>query len=74
MTFGKSREDKLINNNPSAKIIKIGPYIHYAQSILKTSEVNLQKKKYGKNMLVFIDHRDKFYQIVVEMIFIWLYS
>ena len=63
MTFGKSREDKLINNNPSAKIIKIGPYIHYAKSILKTSEVHLQKKKYGKSMLVFIDHSTKDLQL-----------
>ena len=63
VTFGKSREDKLVNNNPSAKIIKIGPYIHYTKSILKTSEVNLLKKKYGKTMLVFIDHSTKDFQL-----------
>ena len=44
ITFGQSRADKLINNNPLAKVIKIGPYIHYAKSILEANEVDQIKK------------------------------
>jgi hypothetical protein len=51
VTFGDHRT-RVYNKSTSKKIINVGPYIHYANSILNKTETDLLKNKLGKKVLL----------------------
>ncbi len=55
ITFSKYREE-VLKRHTGKDIIPIGPYIHYAQSYLSEEEKKKEKKRLGKNLLVFPTH------------------
>ena len=55
ITFGSSRVKHLLPV-ATVPVIPIGPYIHYAQSLLDENEIKKIKKKNGKTLLVFPTH------------------
>lgn len=59
ITFGDYREKVLLNSNlikEETEIVKIGPYIQYAKSLLSSEERTLLKNELGKTLLVFPSH------------------
>ena len=56
LTFSNYREKFIRNEYPLKKIIKIGPYIHYANAILNEKNYSDVKQKLGKILLVFPFH------------------
>lgn len=57
LTFSDYREQLIKRKYTDAlNIVKIGPYIHYAESLLSFSELNALKKNLGKTLLVFPFH------------------
>lgn len=59
LTFGDYREKMLKNGLINKKIVKIGPYIHYANFLLSDEELKKIKNKLGKVLLVFPSHSMK---------------
>ena len=55
ITFGDYREKQLIKKT-NKQIIKIGPYIHYADDYIDETEFNILKKELGRLLLVFPSH------------------
>lgn len=58
-TFGQYREEVLkeyFGNDTSKKIIKIGPYIHFAKDFYSDARLKKIKQKIGKTLLVFPTH------------------
>nr|WP_294925886.1 hypothetical protein [uncultured Flavobacterium sp.] len=56
LTFSEYREKYIINEYPSKRALKIGPYIHYAEALLNQRNYNDLKEKKGKILLVFPFH------------------
>jgi hypothetical protein len=60
ITFGDYREGMLAKNEnikrKEINILKIGPYIHYANSFHSADEIQTYKIKYGRILLVFPSH------------------
>lgn len=60
IVFSDCRKEKIANFFDKKKIkkeiIKVGPYIHYAESYLTTEEFFETKKELGKTLLVFPSH------------------
>lgn len=59
VTFGDYRQRMLENRLINKKIVKIGPYIHYANFVLSAEELEVLKKKLGRVLLVFPSHSVK---------------
>jgi hypothetical protein len=55
LTFSKYREERLKKATPK-EIHCIGPYIHYAPHYLSNKNLEREKKRLGKNFLVFPAH------------------
>jgi hypothetical protein len=55
ITFSDHRKN-IIQSKLDKHVIAIGPYIHYANSLLGESEIDNIKKKYGKILLFFFAH------------------
>lgn len=55
ITFSKNR-GKFLRKKTNKRISSIGPYIHYAQPSLTPKQFNKEKKRLGKNLLVFPVH------------------
>ena len=47
---------EIIERNVKKEAIPIGPYIHYAESLLSVEEIDEIKKKYGRILLFFPSH------------------
>lgn len=56
VTLSKNRKQTLQNLRVKKNIIPIGPYIHYSEPYLTSSEFVKLKKKIGKTLLVFPTH------------------
>lgn len=56
ITFSRVREMHLLNSNIGKKILPIGPFIHYADSLLNEVEIDDLKKCLGRVLLVFPSH------------------
>lgn len=56
ITFSHVREGHLLNSNIGKKILPIGPFIHYADSLLNEVELNNLKERLGRVLLVFPSH------------------
>ena len=56
VTFGSRRVKHLESGGINKEIIPIGPYIHYAQSILPQDEFQRVKRELGRVLLVFPSH------------------
>jgi len=59
LTFSDYREKILRTNtfiNDNLQIVKIGPYIQYAQPLLSSEEIKKSKETIGKTLLVFPSH------------------
>lgn len=56
ITFSKNREYHLKNAGIDKPILKIGPYIHYVNSLLSDFEMKQLKANYGKILTVFPSH------------------
>lgn len=54
-TLGQYRTT-LLNKTGDYMICNIGPYIHYAHSILSQTEIDIFKRKFGKTLVVFPSH------------------
>jgi hypothetical protein len=59
ITYGDQRVMHLENSKIDKSIIPIGPYIHYASSLLDDKQLMNQKAKLGRTLLVFPSHSDK---------------
>lgn len=55
ITFSKNRAE-FLKNKTRKKIFSIGPYIHYAQPSLTLKQIKKERKRLGKNLLVFPVH------------------
>lgn len=55
ITFGNYRK-KILENKTDCMVLKIGPYIHYAQEIWDDIKIEKIKKHNGKTLLVFPAH------------------
>lgn len=55
ITINKERE-QLISKKVGKPVHAVGPYIHYAESLLSNSQINEIKSKYGRILLVFPSH------------------
>jgi hypothetical protein len=58
ITFGSAREDH-IKKVTSKPVLKIGPYIHYADDFLSDLEFKAHKQDLGKTLTVFPSHSIK---------------
>ncbi|MDX6190119.1 hypothetical protein SGQ83_12230 [Flavobacterium sp. Fl-318] len=56
ITFSDYREKHISKEYPTKKIIKIGPYIHYVDSLLNNDDFKELKIRLGKTLLVFPFH------------------
>ena len=52
----KYRKNVLKKEKYYSKVYTIGPYIHYANSLLKEDELKAEKERLGKTLLVFPNH------------------
>ena len=59
ITFSANREKHIKVKIPNAKVLKIGPYIHYAQSLVTEDKFYTLKKELGSVLLVFPSHSVK---------------
>ncbi len=59
ITMSKGRQDILKEKLPHKKSIAIGPYIHYAPSLLTAEEMASLKKDLGRTLLVYPFHSMK---------------
>ena len=55
ITYSKERAH-FLSEATGKKVFSIGPYIYYAQDLLNDSEYETEKKRLGKNLLVFTAH------------------
>lgn len=56
ITMSEGRREILKAKLPHKESIAVGPYIHYAQSVLNTEEMQALKKDLGKTLLVYPFH------------------
>lgn len=56
ITFSDYRENHILKHTQKKSVIKIGPYIHYAKSLLKENEYAKIKIYIGKTLVVFPFH------------------
>ena len=56
LTFSENRKRHLLVNNVKKPIYPIGPYIHYADSILEREKIKELKEELGNTLLVFPSH------------------
>jgi hypothetical protein len=54
VTYSQYRENILLKHRPHA--FSIGPFIHYAESLLSPKEIEKERKRLGKSMLFFPAH------------------
>lgn len=66
ITFSEYRKQNIRNNGINKKVIDIGPYIHYADSLLDDESLKIMKKNLGKVLLVFPSHSNIHYSVQVN--------
>lgn len=63
ITFSKNREDHLRSAGIDKPILTIGPYIHYAETLLSDLELRELKASHGKILTVFPSHSSEGYNV-----------
>ncbi|MGN8226121.1 hypothetical protein [Gracilimonas sp. BCB1] len=66
VTFSKNREEHLRNAGVKKPIVKIGPYIHYADSLLSDKQFIEIKEKFGRILTVFPSHSIKGFNVNID--------
>lgn len=66
ITFSEYRKQNIRNNGINKKVVDIGPYIHYADSLLDTESLKKLKNNLGKVLLVFPSHSNIHYSVQVN--------
>lgn len=67
ITLSENRERHITAKLTNKHIIKIGPYIHYAKSVLSDVEYEKTKQEIGKTLLVFPSHSVKNVQLKYDV-------
>lgn len=67
ITLSENRKRHLLDSGVRKPIFPIGPYIHYAESILEEKERRKLKEKLGKTLLVFPSHSIENFNVRVDI-------
>lgn len=66
ITFSEYRKQNIRNNGINKKVVDIGPYIHYADSLLDRDSLKKLKNNLGKVLLVFPSHSNIHYSVQIN--------
>lgn len=65
LTFGPARADH-IGSSSNTPVLQIGPYIHYAKSLIDDQSAMTLREEWGKTLVVFPTHSIEGYDVVFD--------